>query len=211
MLFRSINGNIDSGNWYENIEYDTMSKTLFEKAEQYLNESKSLDKEFVQFGISKYKEKFPNALLAYSRILKMTLIIFDKGSFQSREIRDPLKWVFRSSSITALESDNSKTIEEYLKLGAPKDYSDEKFRSLLLVTKPSRWEAFSKNLTIDLQTVNLIGNSRNSNPGYIACKSGSQLPVVYVQANSTEELRNVFRAMKSSFGISDAPQFKEPK
>lgn len=205
-----INEQLSNGNWYNNIEYNTMSKALYDTTEKYLNENKSLDEAYIKNAIKVYEEKFPNAASAYPRALKKLFIVFDHEVFQKKQISTPLKRKFRSNSIQSEEFNHVSAIKEEIARGSPKDYPEEKYNSILLVTQPKRRAAFVKDLPLPKDIIEQIRHLPEE-VGFISFRNLTGLQIVYVQANSEEDLDAVFQGLRDSVSIPEIPKFLRPK
>lgn len=58
-------GNLDKGEWYNNSTIDLFAKAIYPLTETYLEENKSIDKNFVDGIIKSFEQTFPNSIYEY--------------------------------------------------------------------------------------------------------------------------------------------------
>ncbi|MNK71447.1 hypothetical protein D3C87_908980 [compost metagenome] len=131
------NGILDKENWYNNPTINLFAKAIYPLTEQYLNENKSIDKNFIDQVITKFGETFPDYIYEYAPNFNTVNIYTDQldGSYifdnffeyfdaNSVGISSPMKNVSQSpklledesSFIILLDNDQKENLEELKKV-----------------------------------------------------------------------------------------------
>lgn len=78
--YERASGHEDASEWYNNKEFNELSKALYPLAKTYLDAGKEIDKSFVDTAIDEFQKTFPDALRRNRRILRRILLLSD-GTF----------------------------------------------------------------------------------------------------------------------------------
>lgn len=84
--YKQIHKSLDQKEWYNNKHIDGFAHSLFPLVEQYLNEEKSIDQDFINKSIALFKQKFPKAPVE-TAILMNSLQVF-ANTEQEDEVHD---------------------------------------------------------------------------------------------------------------------------
>ena len=146
---KQIHGELETGEWYNDIHIDGFAKSLYPLTERYLNEGKSLDQNFIDQSIELFSQTFPKAMYETGILMNNLQIfvnseeeseinslfsIFNYFNVRSLEISAP---IFESgyeermdqlemTKLFIVDSDNSRTIKKLRK-----HYSQGKIRTPL--------------------------------------------------------------------------------
>jgi len=97
--YNNINGKIDEKEWYSNTYIEGFARGIYPLVENYLNESKQIDKVFIDKSIEIFGLKFPNANADYSILLNKLYLYYDNED--ENEITIPLRKYFRLSNVNS--------------------------------------------------------------------------------------------------------------
>lgn len=121
--YKQIHKNLDSNEWYNNKHIDGFAHSLFPLVEQYLNDEKSIDQDFVNKSIELFKQTFPKAT-EETDILMNSLQLFanTKEEIEINEIANNIHNYFNirsmsfSTPILSIESKETFDKKESTKL-----------------------------------------------------------------------------------------------
>ena len=97
--YNNINGKIDEKEWYSDTYIEGFARGIYPLVENYLNESKQIDKVFIDKSIEIFGLKFPNANADYSILLNKLYLYYDNED--ENEITIPLRKYFRLSNVNS--------------------------------------------------------------------------------------------------------------
>lgn len=114
--YEKAKGKIDKTEWYHHEKIDGLAQGLYPKVVEYLNSGRSVDKNFVEFAVKTFEEKFPQSLSEFETFMTDIVLLTD-GSFSgSKDLRRDLRKQFRIQSINSsspIDHEKSKgSIEE---------------------------------------------------------------------------------------------------
>ncbi len=99
-VFEKLDGKIDSGDWYNKKYINLMAKQIYPLVKEYINQKKSIDKNFIDTYIKLYEENFPNWINELDHIMTYRYIISENES-DLRKINQ----LFRYRSRTEFDSE----------------------------------------------------------------------------------------------------------
>lgn len=70
-------GVLDKGEWYNNPTINLFAKAIYPMTEKYLDENKSIDKNFIDEAIKKFSETFPDSIYEYNQNFNTVNIFTD--------------------------------------------------------------------------------------------------------------------------------------
>ena len=99
--YKQIHKSIDPAEWYNNKHINGFGHALFPLVEQYINDGKSIDQDFVNKSIELFAQKFPKAIKE-TAILMNNLQVFSNNTKDIDEIADNLYDYFNIRSMSFL-------------------------------------------------------------------------------------------------------------
>lgn len=118
--YKYLASELDSGEWYNDRYINLYAKALYPLVEQYLNQNRFIDKEFILSSIDVFKKTFPNAIYDIEPLLINVDIYFDADTDQERHsISGILNNTFRIYS-----SNTSNPINDKISLNSIKQSSE---------------------------------------------------------------------------------------
>jgi hypothetical protein len=97
--YKNIKGKIDDKEWYNDTYIEGFARGIYPLVENYLNENKQIDKNFINKSIEIFSLKFPNANADYSILLNKLYLYYDNED--ESEITIPLRKYFRLSNVSS--------------------------------------------------------------------------------------------------------------
>ncbi len=97
--YKNVNGKIDEHQWYDDAYIEGFARGVYPLIENYLKESKQIDRTFIDQSIEIFGSKFPNADADYSILLNKLYLYYDNE--KESEITNPLRKYFRLSNVNA--------------------------------------------------------------------------------------------------------------
>jgi hypothetical protein len=97
--YKNINGKIDEKEWYNDTYIEGFARGIYPLVENYLNENKQIDKNFIDKSIEIFGLKFPSANADYSILLNKLYLYYDNED--ESEITIPLRKYFRLSNVNS--------------------------------------------------------------------------------------------------------------
>lgn len=107
---KEMNGKLDKNDWYADKTINDFAKAIYPMVENYLNENKSIDKEFVDNAIQLFSEKFPKSIYDYAQSLNRTISYTE--DFEELELVNQLSNYFTISSLDLVTPIIQKNISE---------------------------------------------------------------------------------------------------
>ena len=95
--YKNMNGKIDEKEWYNDDYIEGFARGIYSLVENYLNENKQIDKNFIDKSIEIFGLKFPNVNADYSILLNKLYLYYDNED--ENEITIPLRKYFRLSNV----------------------------------------------------------------------------------------------------------------
>ena len=95
--YKNMNGKIDEKEWYNDDYIEGFARGIYSLVENYLNENKQIDKNFIDKSIEIFGLKFPNVNADYSILLNKLYLYYDNED--ESEITIPLRKYFRLSNV----------------------------------------------------------------------------------------------------------------
>lgn len=82
--YKYLSNELDSGEWYNDRYINLYAKALYPLVEQYLNQNRFIDKEFIVKSIEVFRKTFPNAIYDIEPLLIKVDVYFDADTDQER-------------------------------------------------------------------------------------------------------------------------------
>lgn len=82
--YKSLANELDSSEWYNDRYINLYSKALYPLVEEYLNQNRFIDKEFILRSIDVFRKTFPNAIYDIEPLLINVDVYFDADTDQER-------------------------------------------------------------------------------------------------------------------------------
>jgi hypothetical protein len=121
--YKYLSNELDSGEWYNDRYINLYAKALYPLIEQYLNQNRFIDKEFILKSIDLFKQTFPNAVYDIEPLLIKVDVYFDADTDQERQkISGILNNTFRIYS-----SNTSTPINDKISLNNIKQSQETQF------------------------------------------------------------------------------------
>jgi hypothetical protein len=95
--YKEINGKIDESEWYADETVNSFAKAIYPLVENYLQQNKMIDKEFIDKSIQLFSEKFSNSIYNYEQSLNKTIVYYD--DFEGNGLVNQLSKHFQISNI----------------------------------------------------------------------------------------------------------------
>ena len=93
-------GKVDAANWYADEKINLLSKGIFAKTKEYVEQSKRIDSNFVNYAIGVFESKFPDSALEFQANMTNVVLLSD-GIIDLRLLRGDLRSTFRIVSMNA--------------------------------------------------------------------------------------------------------------
>ncbi len=188
--YKSLAGEIDSAEWYNDPYINAYAKALFPLVEQYVDDKKQIDKAFILKAIELFQKKFPNAQYDFEPLLMTTDVYFENdASKEIGEIESSLHRVFRMYS-----SNTSIPIGDKESLSMMKN---SKKTQVIIIHKNQL-----QNLTkIKLIFKNLVSLPPNKNMLVSFLDKDSRAIIIVVAENKTKAIEGI-KLMKTQKEIN---------
>ncbi|MBF0363681.1 MAG: hypothetical protein HQK49_21865, partial [Oligoflexia bacterium] len=86
IAYKQFTGNLDPSNWYNDFAINALGKAIYPKIENYLDQKKKIDEDFVDYVLVKYNEILPRELKKLQVLFKNILITADEKIIHSDDI-----------------------------------------------------------------------------------------------------------------------------
>ena len=157
--FEKSAGHIDKDEWYNNKEYNELSKAMYPMAKSYLENGKTVDESFAQNTIAKFQELFPDAPRRNRRLLKHVMLVtdgtFGPNSELKKKILDNRRWIHSVNYSAPLNA------EETIKAVQNRTENE----ALILLLKPSNSSQL-KNVEKNFPEIGTFSKFVKNKPGY---------------------------------------------
>ncbi len=75
--YSQLSGNVDTGDWYNDIQINGFAKAIYPTVKKYIESGKKIDRAFIDKAISRFEKTFPNAQYEYSNLLNKVNLYTD--------------------------------------------------------------------------------------------------------------------------------------
>ncbi len=205
--YEIINGKVDQNPWYQNHEYETISRAIFPRLQEYLQARKPIDRAFLDEAKSRFERLLPRADFAFSRILQSAILLKDP-TLATADIRRPLKRTFHYQSLIALDFHDPDEIKTQLKRGHAEEDPDQPFQAIVLTARNFSQSKEILSLPLPKGLKEAIEAFPSEKSGYVTYRTNGSLPVILVQGSSESEFTRIFRSMMDHYALEDAPVFR---
>lgn len=204
--YEIINGKVDQNAWYQNHEYETISRAIFPRLQEYLQARKPIDRAFVDEAKSQFERLLPRADFAFLRILQSAILLKDPA-IPTAVIRRPLKRTFHYQSLIALDFNDPDEIKTRLKRGHAEEAPDQPFQAIVLTARDFSKSKQILSLPLPQGLKEAIKAFPSEKPGYVTYRTNGSLPVILVQGSSESEFTRIFRSMMDHYTLEEVPVF----
>lgn len=197
--YERARGFADPGNWYNNKEYDGLSKAIYPLAKTYLESGRPMDKAFVDEAIAQFEKLFPDASRRNRRLLRRVIIVENGRAWEQTELTKKISseyhWIRHLEFLSAANPQ-----EDSRKLSERPDGT-----ALLFINhsdQPFNLKVFEKTAP-ELKT--LSGMAKGT--GYATALDSRGRLVILVNAKDLQELNAILSGIQPDDAASKSPQF----
>ena len=198
--FERASGKVDPYDWYNNKEYNDLSKALYPLAKAYLEGNKPVDEVFAHTAIDEFQKLFPDAARRYRRLLRRVLLVSD-GTFGEsldlkRQVLTGRKWINQIHFASTLNGDETgKSIAERKPQSA-----------LLFLIKPGHQSDLAPltKLVPDLLALKSIMKPES---GYATALDSQGRLTLVIEANDRDDFIKILNKVMPDEVASETPRF----
>lgn len=197
--YRSLNGTVDTGEWYNHEYINGFGHALYPMAERYIETGKALDKVFVDSAIQLFGKTFPRATEDYSILMNRVHIYADAADERERQslfrsIGSQFRMTYSDLSTPIADEENIKAFEE-----------DNTTRLFIIDRNHNATLQWLKKQFPDIGS--LTKNVKDQN-FMLSFFDKSEKPVILIHTRNADMLNKALSYMKDEKYISPQPRFK---
>lgn len=191
-------GHEDQKEWYNNKEFNDLSKALYPLAKTYLDAGKAIDRSFVETAINEFQKRFPDAPRRNRRLLRRVMLLTDGTFGDVSELKKQTlfnhKWIRQAEVHSSLTESETKT-----------SLSSLSSHSALIVLVKHKNLSFLRDLQAmvpELSTMQKILKEKS----YITALDSKGRLLLVIEADTAESLGSVLGAIKPDDATAESPQ-----
>ena len=193
-------GKPDSDEWYNNKEYNDLSKALYPLAKTYLESKKPLDEDFARTAIDTFQKLFPDSARRYRRLLRKVLVVTD-GSFGDKllvkkQLMADRRWIKQYGFASPMsEKETVKAVADRGTQGA-----------LILLINPEHQSELDQ-FTPLAPEIKILRTLLKSETGYATAIDPKGRLTIIIQAKDLADISKALHKIVPDEAASEGPRF----